>query len=415
MKKIIEVSCIGLGQRGCVYLDEMKKMPDKFKIVAGCDNNQERLDRAENNFNISKDNLFLDEDDFFQTKRGDLCIVSTQDKDHVRHAIKALRLGYDVLCEKPISDQESEVRALLDEQRKANKKVFICHVLRYAPAFRKVKELLDEGTIGDLVSIDSIENVQYLHYCHSYVRGIWRNSSDAAPMILAKCCHDLDIIAWYANSECENISSIGDLRFFKPENKPYGASNRCMDCKYRGKCAFDAYSSYITQKFWGRWLITDERPLTDELIEKTLDKSPFGRCVFACDNNVVDNQLVMMKFKNGVTAQLRMLAFTYYGGRVMKFYGTKGEIDLNESEGKIDVMPFGKIKETIAIDTLLDTTAGHGGGDAGLVQNLYDNLTNNVDDTNMSTLKASTESHLMGFAAEESRLHNGKVIEIKHQ
>ena len=161
-----------MGQRGFAYFSEMKNLgSDKYSFVSICDTNEERIALAKKEFGIQDKNVFLDENEFFKEKRGDLCIVSTQDQDHVRHAIKALELGYDVLCEKPISNKESEVRKLLEAQKKYKGKVFICHVLRYAPAFRKVKELLDSGIIGDIVSIDSIENVLYQHYCHSYVRG----------------------------------------------------------------------------------------------------------------------------------------------------------------------------------------------------------------------------------------------------
>lgn len=415
MSRNIRVSCIGMGQRGFAYFSEMKNLGnDKYSFIAICETNKERIALAKKDFNIKEENIFMDEDEFFKEKRGDLCVVATQDQDHVRHAIKALKLGYDVLCEKPISNKESELRELLEAQKKYKGKVFICHVLRYAPAFRKVKELLDEGIIGNIVSIDSIENVQYQHYCHSYVRGNWRNSDSSSPMILAKCCHDLDLLTWYANSECLSVSSYGDLRFFTHKNKPHGASNRCKDCKYRGKCDFDAYRSYIDWNFWGRWFITNERPLTEDAVIKALDNGPYGRCVFACDNNVVDNQIVNMTFKNGITANLKMFAFTYNGGRVMKFYGTHGEIELNETLGKILVMPFNRQEQIIDINSLISAVDGHGGGDSGLILSLYNALISTPNDKNMTSLAASVESHLMGFAAEDSRIKHGALIEIKH-
>ena len=407
------VSCIGTGPRGIIYMKEMVKMgQDKFKIISLCDKNIERLKMAQNIFNIPDENCYLNEDDFFKNNKADVCIVSTQDQDHVRHAIKAMESGSDVLCEKPISNKESEVRKLLEVQQKLNKKVMICHVLRFAPAFVAVKKMLEEGVIGRLITIDNIENVGYMHQAHSYVRGNWRRDDETSPMIIAKCCHDLDLFVWFINSECESVSSIGDLRYFKKENQPEGASDRCVSCKYRGSCVYDAYDIYIKRHFWGKDMVSNVRPLTDEVIAKALEKGPYGRCVFACDNNVVDNEITMLKFKNGVTANLRMIAFTYLGGRIMKFYGTHGQIDLDETQGIIKVMRFGQPVEEKPISSLVDALSGHGGGDTGLINGLYDYLMNN--NKNATSLSASVESHLMGFAAEESRINNGKVISIKH-
>ena len=417
MNTPIKVCCIGMGQRGFAYFSEMKRFgADKFEFVSICEKNKDRIKQAKKEFNLKKENIFVSENAFFKEKRGDLCVVATQDQDHVRHAIKALELGYDVLCEKPISNKESEVRRLVEAQQKYHGRVFICHVLRYAPAFRKVKELLEAGTIGRIVTIDTIENVQILHYCHSFIRGNWRNSNETSPIILAKCCHDLDLLTWYAESPCKTISSVGEQTFFISNNKPEGASDRCKDCKYRGECPFDAYSSYLKWGFWGRFLITDERPVTDQAIMKAIDEGPYGRCVFACDNNNPETQLVQATFENGITAHLRMMGLSYHGGRIMKFYGTHGQIDLDEHEGKIDVMPFGKNKETIPISSLVSEVDGHGGGDSGLIKNLFEALTQKErDNKDMTFLTASVESHLMGFAAEDSRLKGGQLVTIKHQ
>ena len=251
-----------------------------------------------------------------------------------------------------------------------------------------------------------------MHQAQFYVRVNWIRDNQTSPMIIAKCCHDLDLFVWFTDSECESISSIGDLRYFKKENQPEGASDRCINCKYHGNCIYDAYEIYIKNHFWGKDMVTNVRPINDEAIAKALEKGPYGRCVFACDNNVVDNEITMIKFKNGITANLRMTAFTYLGGRIMKFYGTHGQIDLDETEGIIKIKRFGQPVETKEISSLTDALSGHGGGDTGLINGLYDYLTNN---SKISTsLSVSVESHLMGFAAEESRINNGKVITIKH-
>jgi predicted dehydrogenase len=413
MDKKFTVAIIGMGNRGRVYTREMQKHPDKYEVVAICDRDETRIDDAKNDFGIKEEQVTRHENDFFAKKRADICIVATQDQDHVRHAIKALELGYDVLCEKPISDREEECRRLLEAQKKYGGKVFVCHVLRYAPAFVKLKELIDSKVIGDIVMIDHLEQVFYFHQAHSFVRGNWRRREDTSPMIIAKSCHDLDLLQWYIGSECDTVSSIGDLRFFKKENQPEGASDRCTDCKYVDTCPYSAVSGYVTKKCWGHTdLITKVRPLTSTAVIEGLKTSPYGRCVFACDNTVVDNQIVMMRFKNGVTANFRMTGFTRDHGRIIKVYGTYGEIDFDSHNEFIDVRVFGK--ETVRYNTkdIIENGYGHGGGDAGIVKGLYEMLTGQKSE--LTTLAASVESHLMGFAAERSRLTGGDVIKIEH-
>ena len=411
---MITVSCIGVGLRGQRYLRGLSDLgSDKVKVVSLCDKDLVRLKQEQEKYHLSDKDCYTDEDEFFKNLKSDLCIVSTQDQDHVGHAIKAMEAGSDVLCEKPISNKESEVRKLLAVQKKTHKKVMICHVLRFAPAYKRVKKLIDSGTIGRLVMIDSMENVYYAHQAHSFVRGNWRRDDETSPMIIAKCCHDLDLLVWYSGSECESLSSIGELTLFKEENQPEGASDRCTHCKYRGTCPFDAYTIYIKNHFWGKEAVTNVRPITDEVLEKELETSPYCRCVYKCDNNVVDHELTQMTFKNGVKANLRMSGLTHDYGRIMKFYGTAGQIDLDECRGTIEVKVFGKEKEVIQISSLVDAVSGHGGGDDGLVKAVYEYITTGTTE-GVTSLDASIESHLMGFTAEESRLLGGKLLEIKH-
>lgn len=412
MDKKFTVAIIGMGGRGRAYTREMSKLPDKFEVVYFCDFTEFRINDAKRDFGFTDEMYTKDENEFFSKKRADICVVATQDQDHVRHAIKALELGYDVLCEKPISDNEEECRKLLEAQRKYGGKVFICHVLRYAPAFVKLKEIIDSKVCGDIVMVDHIEQVYYFHQAHSYVRGNWRRRDQTSPMIIAKCCHDLDLLQWYVGSKCESISSVGDLRHFTKENKPEGAADRCTDCKYVDTCAYSAVRGYITNKFWGTDLITPVRPITTAALFEGLKTSPYGRCVYACDNNVVDNQIVMMRFENGVTANLRMTAFTRAGGRIIKVYCTNGEIEFDSHQEFIDIKLFNAKTERIHTKELIESGYGHGGGDAGIVKGLYGLLTGNAEGG--TTLEASIESHLMGFAAEESRLDGGKLIKIKH-
>lgn len=419
--KIFTVAIIGVGARGVdAYGWQLYDAKDKFKIVALCDINPKRLAYGGNKFDVPTENRFATEEEFFQEKRADLLLVTTQDKDHIRHCIKGFALGYDIMTEKPLTDKKEECKLLLDAQKKAGKKALVCHVLRYAPAFLKAMEFIESGKIGKLVAIDALERVGYWHQAHSYVRGNWRTTEQpcgSAPMILAKCCHDLDLLQWYAKSKCKSISSVGDLVFFKPENAPEGATARCVDCPHRQTCPYSAETIYIS--IWKKreypvdiwpFNVLVQPPITEEKLRQAITEGPYGRCVFHCDNNVVDHELTTMTFENGVKATLTMTGFTAPGGRRYTFHGTMGEIVLDETANTICLHKYGEEAEITEIHTLEDSGYGHGGGDIFLIRKLYEVLCGNAEaDT---SLEASVESHLMGIYAEESRLKGGELIYI---
>lgn len=415
-EKRFSVAILGGGSRGLdTYANFMNKT-GHFDIVAVCDVRPVRLEFAQEKYNVKKENCFLKEEEFFKEKRADVLVIATQDQDHVRQAIKALELGYDVLLEKPITPKKEECLALLDAQKKYNHKVVVCHVLRYAPVYLHVAQLIKDGVIGKLVDIHAIEQVSFWHIAHSFVRGNWRNSDTTSPMILAKCCHDMDLLQFYANSKCKTVSSIGSLSFFKKENQPKDASNRCQTCKYIDTCPYSAKYVYVQrwknakcpETMWPQNVVCTEHPLTEERIIKAYESNDYGRCVFDCDNNVVDHQETNILFENGVTANLCMTGFTGSNGRIYKFHGTYGEIDLDEERRELVIKRFAQKDEVITFSQLPDVTGGHGGGDMGLVNAFYQAL---LSQENLcTTLESSIESHLMAFAAEESRLRDGEMI-----
>ncbi len=412
---VLTVAILGCGNRGAyTYGALMAKKPDKYKIVALCDKSQARLQQWGDCFDVSKSARFLDCDTFFEKKRADVLVIATQDDTHVAFCLRALEVGYDILLEKPLTDKKDECFALLDAQKKYGGRVVVCHVLRYGKFFVMAKELLDKGAIGRLVSIQATEQVGYWHTAHSYVRGNWRNTADSAPMILAKCCHDLDLLQYYAGDACKMLSSVGNLAYFKPENAPDNATKRCLDCPLVDTCAYSAKRIYIDvwhsqgcpEGCWPFGAITNTYPLTENALMDALRQGPYGRCVFHCDNNVVDHQLTQMTFENGVKASLAMMGFTHGGGRIYKFYGTEGEMILKDDS--IELKPFGK--EPLLFDGQDNLEGGHahGGGDNGLIDSLYEMMTDEV--SRATSLANSIESHLMGICAEESRLANGKTV-----
>ena len=423
-KDIITISILGMGARGAeAYGRYIYLLKDKFKIVSICDPNEYRLKKYADAFKIPAEECFADEGSFFEKKRSDILLIATMDRLHVRQAVKALDLGYDLVLEKPISDDPEELRMLTAKAQEKGAMVMVCHVLRYHVMIRKLKELLDGGAIGRLITMDQTENVGFWHQAHSFVRGNWRNREETTPMIMAKCCHDLDLIQDFVGSRCQFVSSMGSLSYFKSENKPDGSADRCIDCKYRDTCKFSAYTIYLTNwKLGGQkdeipyTLITDVLPLTEEAIVASLRESKYGRCVFACDNNVVDNQTVIMQFENGITATLKMEGFTYRGGRDFRFFGTEGEIEVREEDDTLVLRRYLEKPQVWKISQLVDEFGGqgngnHGGSDQRMIDNLYAIYT--TDKLNAaSSIERSVESHYMALAAEKSRLNGGKLIDL---
>lgn len=418
--KIITVSIIGLGGRGGeAYGRYIVEQKDKFKITHVCDIDHVRLNKYGELFDVAKENRFDDEDKFFEKKWSDVLFITTQDRLHVRMAKKALLLGYDIVLEKPISDAPQELRELSELAHQTGRMVMVCHVLRYTAAMRKLKEILNSGAIGRLVSMDHTENVVFWHEAHSYVRGNWRNRAMATPMIMAKCCHDLDLIQDFVGSKCKSVASMGSLAYFKASNQPEGAANRCVQCKYVDSCSYSAKKIYIDMwKDCGRpanlfpfSLITDVYPTTEEALWEAIEEGPYGRCVFACDNDVVDNQTTIMQFENGITATLKMEAFVKDGGRDIRFFGTEGELSLCEGEGIITLKKYFGPNTVWKLTDLTDDLEGHGGGDHRMIDQLYKLMTDS-NATADTSIDNSLESHYIALAAEESRLNGGKLVFI---
>lgn len=416
MKKVFTVAILGFGARGQSYAAHMINKPDEFKIVSICDFDPVQQENARKMLGLPDEAIYADENEFFKAKRADAIVIATFDREHVRQCVRALELGYDVLLEKPISDSREEVAQLLEVQKRTGGKVVVCHVLRYAAGFVKCGELLREGAVGKLYAIDASERVEYWHITQSYVRGQWNNLEYSHPTILAKCCHDLDLVQSYAGAKCKTVSSLGGLEFFKPECAPEGSADRCVNCKYVNACPYSAKRLYIDrwiaagkpEALWPYSKLAPDFPITQDKLQRAIETGDYGKCVFRCNNNVVDRQYVQMEFENGVIASLKMI-FAAEGGRRITFYGDYGEMIFDERPNTITVMKFGEKPEVISVDKLNEGGYGHGGGDYGLVTSLYDIL---CGKPNRTSLAESLESHIIGIAAEESRKQNGKLVSV---
>lgn len=418
---MLTFAVLGFGARGKNYTG-LIKMLQEDSVLAVCDPDTARLAIAKKHHNIPDEMLFTDEDAFFGKGRlADICIVSTQDAQHHDHAIKALNAGYDLLLEKPIATSEADVLDIYYTAKRLDKKIYVCHVLRYAPFFTYIKKEIDSGKYGRVSTINLTEHVCYWHQAHSYVRGNWANTEKSSPMIVAKCCHDIDILIWLMGDKIKTVSSQGSLRLFKKENQPEGAADRCMQCKFKETCQYSAYRIYIQKRFekeqklrWPLDVLTNEA-ITRENLVKALEEGPYGRCVYACDNDAVDHQVTNFLFENGSTAHLTMTAFSDVGRRDIYVHCEFGEISGNMTENKLHCRRFGEEETVIDVGELAKETSGygHGGGDFFLIKDIIAESAGEQT-LGLTSIENSVESHLVGFAAEKSRLAEGEMQRIQY-
>ena len=418
----IRIAIAGVGSRGKnAYGLELTYMKDRAVVTAVADTNEERLNLAGDMHGVPSSMRFHSAEEMLSLpKLADAVFICTQDRQHVPEALMALRKGYDVMLEKPISPSLEELQEITRVQRETGRRVVVCHVLRYTPFFQTIKKTIDSGKIGEVVSIQALENVRYWHQAHSFVRGNWRREDETSPMILAKCCHDLDYLVWLCGRKCERVSSYGSLMYFKPENAPEGAAMRCTQgCKAKDKCPYDAEKIYLTNRETGILHGNTEWPVdvlaenpTEEKIRSAIENGPYGRCVFHCDNDVVDHQIVNMEMEGGAAITLTMSAFTSIGGRTVKVMGTLGDLWGDMHENRIKITRFGEEPEIIDLGKEERDFAGHGGGDHLLVEEFVSLMEGAEPNDTVTTLETSVESHLVALVAERSRIHNGESIEI---
>lgn len=424
MSKQITTVIIGLGGRGKdTYAEYIRQNPDKMKIVAIADIEPEKVDKVSKAFNIPREMCFESADDLLkEEKLADTALICTQDRDHVEEALVALERGYHLLLEKPISPELEECKQLLAAAKKYNKHVIVCHVLRYTPFYETIKAMITEGKIGEVVTIQAIENVAYWHQAHSFVRGNWRRSDETSPMILAKCCHDMDILLWLADKRCKKVSSFGSTYLFKAEKAPEGAAMRCMDgCKCQDECPYDAVKCYIDDPKMGIKHGNTGWPVNIVALDPTLEKvtealkeGPYGRCVYHCDNDVVDHQVVNLELEEGVTINFTMSAFTGRCYRYLKIMGTRGCIEGHMDKNLVVYEPFGGEKVEIDITKLGESLAGHGGGDYRMMDRFIELMQNPEANKSMgTTIERSIESHVVALLAEESRINGGKCLSLE--
>lgn len=447
---------IGAGQRGAdSYAPYALQNPDLLKFVAVAEPDPKRKESFCKKHQIDSESAFDTWEELLSKPQiADVAFICTQDWMHTEPAVAAMRAGYHVLLEKPMANRADECRLLLDVSRETERQLVICHVLRYTDHFNKMRELIETGVLGEIIQVSHRENVSFWHMAHSYVRGNWRNQTETSPMILAKSCHDLDILPWVLQQKSVEMVSMGALNHFKQENAPEGAPKRCLDgCPVADTCPYYAPFIYLEMApFWNnvadtthgfaRWAshtyprnpnmikalstvvpilkgitnyqgfpisILDSNPTQENLL-KALQEGPYGRCVYFCDNDVVDHQVVMMRMDGGAQVTFTMHGHSHYEHRSTRIEGSHGrltaEFGLGGSWIEVDEHRTDWHQK---FDTSAEIGAGHGGGDFQLVAYFLDSIKNGSFEDAYNGTKEALESHLLAFAAEESRL-NKKIL-----
>ena len=407
-KPVTAITC-GAGSRGNVYGNYAVQYPDQLDIVGVAEPIPIRKQRYSTKHNIPESNQFNTwEDVFKRPKFADAIIISTPDNLHYGPCMEALKMGYDVLLEKPISPSEKECRDILELAKKNNRIVAVCHVLRYAPYFIKLRELMNSGAIGEVISVQHLEPIEHTHMSHSYVRGNWHNSKATTPIILAKSCHDLDILKWMVNKPASRIQAFGDLKWFRKENAPAGSTARCSDgCAVEAECPYSALKQYYRNRHRTYVFdMPDDKSKHGEHILEKLKTTNYGRCVYKMENDQPDHYVCNIQFEGNITAAFSMEAFTSYEGRRTRVMGSMGDIVGDMSSFTLTDFRTGKKTEW------KQDTDGHGGGDWRLVADWIQAVDQQNPALLTSTIDASIESHLMGFAAEKSRKEN-KVVDVR--
>lgn len=415
----LRLAAIGCGARSRTYLGLASKLPHLYSVVGAADPLPVRIERLRAACGNPPDFLAFPHDRALlaHEKFADVVVIGTQDTHHFGACLEAMERGYDILLEKPIATRLEEVLFLARRAEELGRRVLVCHVLRYTPFYRKVKEIIDSCALGEIISLNATEGVNPWHQAHSFVRGHWAVTEKSSPMIVAKSCHDMDIIAWLVGQPARSVSSKGGLRHFTAANAPAGAPERCTSgCPAGETCHYNALKyAGKNQRIWMDGIWDGHADSSAEEVVTWLKTSPWGRCVYRCDNTAVDHQVVAMEFVDGSTGTFTMTAFD--SGRNIEIFGTRGVLRggeaVKEATGaEITVrLHHESAVQRIPVQVLEGGYAGHGGGDMGLMMTLHQEMQSASISGMSPSIASSVESHILGFAAEASRV-SGRTIDL---
>ncbi|MFK4089308.1 Gfo/Idh/MocA family protein [Kribbella sp. NPDC020789] len=402
----VTLAIVGAGLRGSHYAALAAQNGARITAVAEPD--AYRRNRLAEQHGVPADQVFADWRELAaQPRLADAAVIATQDTAHLEPAVAFAERGYHLLLEKPMAPHEHEAQAIADAAERSGVMLAVCHVLRYTPYTRILKGLLDEGRIGEVMSIQHLEPIGWWHFAHSYVRGNWRREEDSSSMLLAKACHDVDWLSYLIGRPAISVSSLGGLTHFRPENKPAGAADRCVTCPVEPNCPYSAPRLYLdclgdpSREFWPLGAVTETA--TKESVLTALTTGPYGRCVYTSDNDVADQQVVSIEYAGGATATLTAVAFSVLGHRQTRIFGTRGSI---EGDGvSLTVNDFVTSTSERITTTAPGASAadGHGGGDEGLVAAFLRAVGTGDRSHILSGPQDSVDSHRIVWAAETAR------------
>ena len=448
MNQRLTIAILGYGGRGRTYARYALKHPERLKVVAVAEPNPDRLQNAAKAHGLSQEVLFTHWKDFFQKPiAADGVVIATQDIMHVEPAVSAMKAGYHVLLEKPMALTPEDCERLVQVSQETQKSLNICHVLRYVEMLRKVKDIIDSGRLGKLTSVFHSENVTYAHMAHSFVRGHWSNSEASSPIVLAKTCHDLDLLVWWIGQKPRRVSSMGSISQFQSSRAPKGAPQRCLDgCPAAETCLYEAKRTYLDGRWvkqclvdsgdfvtkmgirfmlrhprlasklplfksyypWTEWptnVLTEN--LTEEGILEALKTGPYGRCVYHCDNDQPDHQDTIIEFEEGTTAILRLNAHSHREERTFRIDGEKGSL-----RGTFGSKPRLELHQhldgSVTHFSLNARSTGHREGDERIMEEFVDVLQGEPGKTSAAD---SATSHFLAFAAHRARM-TSQVVEL---
>jgi predicted dehydrogenase len=410
----VTMAVLGAGARGTTFSGFAEQFPDRARVVAVADPRADRRDTLAGRLGVPADQRFADWRALAaQGRLADAVVVTTPDREHVGPAVRFAELGYHVLLEKPMAPTWAECVTVVEAAEQAGVILTVCHVMRYTAYTEAVHRAVAEGRLGQIVGMDHMEPVGWWHFAHAYVRGNWRRSDQSGPSLLTKCCHDLDWLRHIVGRPAVTVSSQGGLRHFTAANRPAGAADRCLDCAVEPTCPYSAarlYLGFLGDPKRERWplsvLTTD---LTAGGVRQALRDGPYGRCVYACDNDVADHQVVTIEFDGGITATLTMSAFTPMARRRTRIMGTRGFLEGDGTRLTVTDFLTGHAEPVDVADPGANAGGGHGGGDFGVIGAFADAVASGDRSLIRTGPRESLDSHLVAFAAERSRLTGAPV------
>lgn len=404
----VSIVAIGAGNRTNKYLEYVRRNPDKARLIGVVELNDLRRQKIADEFDLDASCCYTDYRDFFRSPlKADAVMICTPENMHFEPAMLAIEAGYHVLLEKPIAQTLEECLAIGEAARRKNVIVSVCHVLRYHPYFIKLKELACSGELGNIISINHCTSVGVDRATHSFVRGLWSREADTNPMLISKCCHDIDFLLWLTKTRCRKITSFGSLRWFRSKNAPEGSAERCIDCKVEAQCPFSAVDLYRVRRDWISNFDIPQGKTIDQVIEDELREGKYGRCIYHCDNDVVDHQIVSMEMDSEVTINFSMDLFTLKDHRKTHICLTEGEIDGNET--LLRVRRFRGGAETVYDFSNLSHQPFHAGADLDIVADFIDAI-HSEEKYLRTSIDLSVESHRICFEAERSRKEQRMVL-----